>query len=111
MMQFRDKDGDVWESDGEGRLRCVRANDPDDVGLDLSAADVDEDYGPLTPAAEEPSETPSAPVSPLFSADHVLSRASVFQSAHALVTGLAWGEEQKPSVYDVLQVARFLEES
>ncbi|WP_199806509.1 hypothetical protein [Streptomyces sp. NRRL F-5630] len=35
-------------------------------------------------------------------------RADVFRSAHALVTSLKWDETV--GVYDVLQVARFLEE-
>ncbi|MEV0444033.1 hypothetical protein AB0I84_45290 [Streptomyces spectabilis] len=37
-----------------------------------------------------------------------MTRASVFQSAHALVVGLEWGEE-KPSVHDILNVAKWLE--
>ncbi|MFE0326309.1 hypothetical protein ACFW08_05770 [Streptomyces sp. NPDC058960] len=37
----------------------------------------------------------------------VMDRADVFRSAHALVQGLEWDE--KASVYDVLQVAKWLE--
>ncbi|MGW0468313.1 hypothetical protein ACWDX6_24060 [Streptomyces sp. NPDC003027] len=39
--------------------------------------------------------------------EHLLTRSDLFRAAHALVRGLEWGE--KFSVYDVLQVARFLE--
>jgi hypothetical protein len=37
-----------------------------------------------------------------------MSRSDLFRSAHALVSGLQWGEGF--GVYDVLQVARYLEE-
>lgn len=40
--------------------------------------------------------------------EYLLRRGDLFRSAHALVKGLEWGEAF--SVYDVLQVARFLEE-
>jgi hypothetical protein len=39
--------------------------------------------------------------------EHLLSRFDLFRAAHALCDGLQWGEAF--SVYDVLQVARFLE--
>lgn len=39
----------------------------------------------------------------------VMDRSAVFQSAHALVTGLKWDESESPSVYDVLSVAKWLE--
>ncbi|MFD7646376.1 hypothetical protein ACFV5M_01740 [Streptomyces albidoflavus] len=40
--------------------------------------------------------------------EHFMSRADLFRSAHALVDGLKWSDTV--SVYDVLQVARFLED-
>ncbi|WDM17659.1 hypothetical protein J3S85_37770 [Streptomyces lavenduligriseus] len=43
----------------------------------------------------------------LADANEVMDRAEVFRAAHALVDGLEWDE--KPSVYDVLQVAKWLE--
>ncbi|MGI5404149.1 hypothetical protein ACQEVG_32805 [Streptomyces sp. CA-135486] len=41
-------------------------------------------------------------------AERALDRGDIFRAAHALVSGLKWGDEGF-SVYDVLQVARFLE--
>jgi len=40
--------------------------------------------------------------------EYLMSRTDLFRSAHALVSGLEWGEGF--GVYDVLQVARYLEE-
>jgi hypothetical protein len=40
--------------------------------------------------------------------EELLSRNDLFRSAHALVASLEWGEGF--TVYDVLQVAKFLEE-
>ncbi|MFD3361599.1 hypothetical protein ACFWW5_00665 [Streptomyces albidoflavus] len=40
--------------------------------------------------------------------EHLMSRADLFRSAHALVSSLEWSETV--GVYDVLQVARFLED-
>lgn len=37
-----------------------------------------------------------------------LERSDAFRAAHALVSGLTWEGEEKFSVYDVLQVAKFL---
>ncbi|MFE7624267.1 hypothetical protein [Streptomyces sp. NPDC057509] len=52
------------------------------------------DAGDLSPEAAE--------------AEQQLQRVDLFRRAHALVNGLEWGDTV--GVYDVLQVARFLEE-
>jgi hypothetical protein len=53
------------------------------------------------------SEEPTI-VAPSFAdAADVMDRADVFRAAHALVQGQEWDE--KASVYDVLQVAKWLE--
>lgn len=41
-------------------------------------------------------------------AEHVFSRTEAFRAAHALVKSLTWGGDTW-GVYDVLQVARYLE--
>ncbi|MFD5161023.1 hypothetical protein ACFWMJ_23590 [Streptomyces hawaiiensis] len=47
-------------------------------------------------------------IAPSLSDDaEVMDRADVFRAAHALVKDLEWDE--KASVYDVLQVAKWLE--
>lgn len=105
-MRYIDNVGDTWEDAEDGNLRVIAARAPGDVGLVFSRTDAEEMYGPLRPVGvEEPQDAPSQP---LPTVEGVMSRASVFQSAHALVKGLEWGEE-KPSVYDVLNVAKWLE--
>ncbi|WP_405927892.1 hypothetical protein OG554_03585 [Streptomyces griseus] len=44
----------------------------------------------------------------LADTEALIERMEMFRMAHALVNGLTWGEGF--GVYDVLQVARFLEE-
>lgn len=44
----------------------------------------------------------------LSAAERVFTRTEVFRAAHALVTSLTWGGDTW-GVYDVLQVARYLE--
>jgi hypothetical protein len=107
-VKYIDRDGDTWEDTEDGRLRIVTSRNPTDVGLTSDRAAAETRYGPLRPLTEGTAEPQDAPSPALPTVEGVLSRASVFQSAHALVTGLSWGEE-KPTVYDVLSVAKWLE--
>jgi hypothetical protein len=106
-MRYIDTTGDTWEDAEDGNLRVVAAKLPGDVGLVFTRDDAEEMYGPLRPVAdvEAPQNDPS---DGLPTVTDVMDRASVFQSAHALVKGLEWGGEE-PSVYDVLNVAKWLE--
>lgn len=107
-MRYIDTDGDEWETLPGGTLRVVRSDSADTIGLELSRASVERSYGPLRPlvASADDAEQPS---DGLPSVSDVMSRAGIFQSAHALVTGLEWDQSEKPSVYDVLSVAKWLE--
>ncbi|WP_406324078.1 hypothetical protein [Streptomyces niveus] len=40
--------------------------------------------------------------------EFLMDRSDDFRAAHALVSGLEWEGDEKFSVYDVLQVAKFL---
>lgn len=107
MKKYIDKSGDVWQEVSDGFVRVVRTggshvdeSEPWDVDY------VSEKWGPLHPVEDD--EAADAPSDDLPRVAEVMDRATVFQSAHALVTGLEWGEE-KPSVYDVLNVAKWLE--
>lgn len=108
-MKFTDHDGDTWEAVNGGRhLLCVASSVSGFEGSSFTREFVEEHYGPLSPegASAEPQEAASpAPASAI----DVMDRGDVFRAAHALVTGLPWGEEEKPSVYDVLSVAKWLE--
>lgn len=98
-MKYIDQDGDVWEEQGDA-LVCVSTDDEDFRDVERSRSDVEASFGPLHPYEErDESDLPTV--------DDVMDRAAVFQSAHALVQGLEWDE--KASVYDVLQVAKWLE--
>ncbi|MFF3312493.1 hypothetical protein [Streptomyces sp. NPDC002952] len=99
-MQYTDRDGDLWESQEDDLVICTRSSVLGFEGVSRSLEAVEEDYGPLVPVLEAPDET-------LPTLSDVMDRADVFQSAHALVTGLEWGENA--SVYDVLSVAKWLE--
>jgi hypothetical protein len=106
---YIDRDGDTWEPYGDGsELRCVVRANGDPGGGVLPRREVETEFGPLRPVDGE--EPQSGASDALPTVEGVMSRASVFQSAHALVTGLEWGEE-KPSVYDVLSVAKWLEDA
>jgi hypothetical protein len=101
-MKYRDKDGDVWEEASDDNLQCIASATAGFLGMMLVREVVEEEYGPLQPADERPSgELPTV--------EDVMSRADVFHTAHALVTGLPWEGTEKPSVYDVLSVAKWLE--
>lgn len=105
-MRYTDSGGDVWEDVDEGQVRVVsiggeRTPDGEPASLDYVTAT----WGPLTPITED-DERPSDSL-PLVT--DVMDRADVFQAAHALVTGLKWGESESASVYDVLCVAKWLE--
>ncbi|MYR43091.1 hypothetical protein [Streptomyces sp. SID5910] len=107
-MKYTDHDGDTWEAVNEGRhLLCVASSVSGFEGSSFTREFVEEHYGPLNPEGAQ--EQQDAPAPALPTVEGVMSRASVFQSAHALVTGLPWGDEEKPSVYDVLSVAKWLE--
>lgn len=109
-MKYLDKDGDTWEEAEDGTLHIVTARAPADVGLTATRELADVKYGPLRPVADDtPVEPQNAPSATLPSITDVIDRAAIFQSAHALVTGLTWSDDEKPSVYDVLQVAKWLE--
>lgn len=108
-MKYIDSVGDIWEDSEEDYLRVVSARRPGDVGVEFTRTDAEAMYGPLRPLKEDSDDAQDAPSQPLPTVEGVMSRASVFQSAHALVTGLPWGDEEKPSVYDVLSVAKWLE--
>jgi hypothetical protein len=108
VTKYTDNAGDVWESAGDTHLRLVECEGRPVVDGELCPRDeVREMWGPLTLVdGEEPQDAPSAG---LPRVTDVMDRAAVFQSAHALVTGLKWGESESPSVYDVLSVAKWLE--
>lgn len=104
-MKYIDTTGDTWEDAEDGNLRVVAAKLPGDVGLVFTRDDAESMYGPLRPLVEEPQGDASEAMTRV---SDVMDRAAVFQSAHALVKGLEWGDEA-PSVYDVLNVAKWLE--
>lgn len=107
-MRYTDNGGDVWEDVADGYVRVIRMG-----GRDVTYAEpceiehAERQWGPLRPIVDD-DEAPDALSDSLPRVTDVMDRAAVFQSAHALVTGLEWGEE-KASVYDVLQVAKWLE--
>jgi hypothetical protein len=105
-VKYIDKDGDVWEDAEDNCLRIVVAKDRANVGLTARRDKVEELHGPLNTYVGD--ESPDDPSDSLPLVTDVMDRAAVFQNAHALVTGLEWGEE-KASVYDVLNVAKWLE--
>jgi hypothetical protein len=109
-VKYIDKDGDTWESrETDDLLRCVERVDGSQAGGLMLRAEVENDFGPLRPVGGDPNEKqPSDAPDALPRVTDVMDRASVFQNAHALVTGLEWGMEN-PSVYDVLSVAKWLE--
>ncbi len=109
-MKYIDVDGDTWADTGDGRLVCTRSSVAGFEGVERARSYVEEAHGPLVGLSDDiPAEPQNAPSPALPTVDGVMSRASVFQSAHDLVTGLQWGDEENPSVYDVLSVAKWLE--
>lgn len=104
-MKYLDEGGDIWEDVGDGMVRVIRLGgetpeDPDPCTREYA----EEQWGPFTSLADDA----VLPAHGLPTVAEVMDRASVFQNAHALVKGLEWGEE-RPSVYDVLNVAKWLE--
>ncbi|WP_406161021.1 hypothetical protein [Streptomyces canus] len=110
-MRYRDDDGDVWEDvdDAGTLLRCTAARDESYVGRETSREVVEASWGPLTPVLDEDEEARDLPSDRLPLVADVMDRASVFQNAHALVTGLKWDEREWASIHDVLQVAKWME--
>ncbi|MGW1268178.1 hypothetical protein [Streptomyces sp. NPDC002491] len=105
-MKYTDNGGDTWEDAGPDCVRVVRMGGRlVDDGQPCPREHADEQWGPLRPLDED--EATDAPLPGFPTVEDVMRRASVFQSAHALVNGLKWGEEA--SVYDVLSVAKWLE--
>lgn len=96
-MKYIDNDGDTWEERADV-LVCVQTGVPGFEGTEKSRAEVEDEFGPLVPVSDEP-DFPTV--------SDVMDRAAIFQAAHALVKGLDWDENA--SVYDVLQVAKWLE--
>ncbi|AKZ59180.1 hypothetical protein SAM23877_6135 [Streptomyces ambofaciens ATCC 23877] len=108
-MKYIDRSGDTWEDVSAGIVRIVvMGGEPVKFAEPWDRDAAEEKWGPFAPG-DTPAEPQEAPSPVLPTVEGVMSRASVFQSAHALVTGLAWGDEEKPSVYDVLSVAKWLE--
>jgi hypothetical protein len=117
MSRYTDVGGDIWEDVDEGHVRAVTID-----GREIDFAEpVERDHvvakwgplvyldgGPVSRVDEEPAEVPFLD---LPTVSDVMSRAAVYQAAHDLVTGLKWADDQAPSVYDVLQVAKWLGES
>ncbi|MGW2950761.1 hypothetical protein [Streptomyces eurythermus] len=105
-MKYIDRGGDTWETVAPGYIRVVvmrGADTPDSEPWDVDV--VEEKWGPLRPLVESADAVkPDIPT-----VESVMSRGDIYRAAHALVAGLAWGESEKPSVYDVLQVAKWLE--
>ncbi|MEU3986098.1 hypothetical protein AB0F77_39580 [Streptomyces sp. NPDC026672] len=108
-MRYIDSGGDVWEDVTDGMVRVVVLGGAEvDHGEPSEMDHVEETWGPLVPIVDV-AEAPEPPSDVLPTVSAVMDRASVFQSAHALVTGLTWDEGEQPSVYDVLSVAKWLE--
>ncbi|WP_369147067.1 hypothetical protein [Streptomyces sp. R44] len=116
-MKYTDRHGDTWEEltsqSGVAELECTESDTAGFAGTVLPKLEVETDWGPLTPVPE-PSECAARAdedkaAGPTVS--DVMSRASVFQAAHAMVSGLKWGDDDAPSIYDVLQVAKWMGES
>jgi hypothetical protein len=108
-MRYIDNGGDVWEDAGDGEVRVVVMGGS--AVTDSKSAPighVEEQWGPLTPLLDVVDGT-EPPSDGLPTVSDVMDRASVFQSAHALVTGLTWDEREWSSIHDVLQVAKWLE--
>lgn len=106
-MRYTDNGGDIWEDAGAGMVRVVEIRGDDVYDSEASEIDdVEQKWGPLTPLVDIV-DAPEPPADGLPTVSDVMGRASVFQSAHALVSGLEWGEDA--TVYDVLQVAKWLE--
>lgn len=110
-MRYTDNGGDIWEDVGDDMLRVVelsgKAVEEGHAGPSPMEY-VETNWGPLTPLVE-PVDAPEPPSDGLPSVSDVMDRASVFQSAHALVSGLKWDEREWASIYDVLQVAKWME--
>jgi hypothetical protein len=104
-MKYTDKSGDTWADIGDDWVRIVvMGGHPVTDSEPCSREFADERWGPLAPLPYDAVDEPSAG---LPTVSDVMGRASVFQAAHALVQGLEWDE--KAGVYDVLQVAKWLE--
>ncbi|WP_405620280.1 hypothetical protein [Streptomyces sp. NBC_00076] len=109
-MRYIDSSGDTWEDAGDDSVRVVAIEGNSVADSEpCSREAADEMWGPLRPVAEVVGDAEEW-IMPLPTVSEVMSRASVFQSAHDLVSGLKWGESESPSVYDVLQVAKWLGE-
>jgi hypothetical protein len=99
-MKYTDRDGDVWEEQDGGVLKCVQSCVTGFEGTERLRTTVEEEFGPLREGSETPSDD-------LPTVSGVMTRTDIFQAAHALVQGLEW--DAKANVYDVLQVAQWLE--
>jgi len=108
-VKYIDRSGDTWEDSTSGTVRIVvMGGNPVTQAEPWPREMAEEKWGPFRPvAAGEPQEDVS---DELPRVTDVMDRATVFQTAHSLVKGLEWGEE-KPSVYDVLSVAKWLEDA
>ncbi len=106
-MKYIDDGGDIWEDVGDGMVRIIEVQGDEVTDAEAcTLTDVEETFGPLTILDEDAPERPS---DSLPTVSDVMSRASVFQSAHALVKGLEWDEREWASIHDVLTVAKWLE--
>jgi hypothetical protein len=105
-VRYIDNGGDIWESVDDDRVRVIEIGGDDVDDSEPCAIDhAERRWGPLTPVTELADEEDYTP--PLPTVSDVMDRASVFQNAHALVSGLKWSDDA--TVYDVLQVAKWLE--
>ncbi|MEU3285602.1 hypothetical protein [Streptomyces longwoodensis] len=117
MSRYTDVGGDIWEDVDEGHVRAVTIDGREiDFAEPVERDHVVAKWGPLVyldggPLSRTDHEEPAGPpFLALPTVSDVMSRAAIYQSAHALVTGLKWEDGEAPSVYDVLQVAKWLGE-
>lgn len=107
-MQYIDDCGDTWEDASAGYVRAiVVSGNPVTDAEAFPREHANTVWGPLVPIWADSDEPLSDPFTDLPTVSDVMGRAEVFQAAHALVTGLKWAEDA--SLYDVLQVAKWLE--
>ncbi|MFI9123857.1 hypothetical protein ACIGW0_31450 [Streptomyces bikiniensis] len=111
-MKYIDRDGDTWESVPDtDLLKCVERACGLPAGGTMLKAECEGEYGPLRPVQDGDTDNvgrqTNEPSGPTVS--DVMSRASVYQAAHSLISGLEWPGDGGPNVYDVLQVAKWME--